>query len=112
MAAKLRSSWVLALNEPCTDGKEGGDMATKRDERLAAMIEEMEVLAKRVRTTIRRVARDSGFAKELERAAASLRKRLAVLMAALEKYIHELRVDLVAARPAKRPTAKRRARAA
>lgn len=83
-------------------------MAKKRGERLAAMIEEMEVLAKRVRTNIRRAARESGFTKEVERAAAALRKRLAVLMAALEKYIHELRLELVSVRPAKRPMARRR----
>jgi len=92
--------------------KEGRDMATKRDERLAAMIEEMEALAKRVRTGIRRAARESGFTKEVERAAAALRKRLAVLMGALEKYIHELRLELAAVRPTKRAMAKRRARAA
>lgn len=87
-------------------------MATKRDERLAGMIEEMEGLAKRVRTGIRRAARESGLTREVERAAAALRKQLAVLMAALEKYLHELRLELVAVRPTKRPMAKRRARAA
>ena len=86
-------------------------MATRQDERLAAMIEEIELLAKQVRTRIRRAARESGFAKDVERAAAVLRKRLAVLMAALEKYLHGLRLELAATRAVRRP-ATRRQRAA
>lgn len=80
-------------------------MKAKRPERLTMMVREVEALAKRLRTDIRRAARETGLTKNLERAAVALRKRVAVLMAQLERYVHELRMELAAA---PRPAIKRR----
>lgn len=84
-------------------------MTTKRSDRLAEMIREIEVIARRLRSDLRRAARETGLTTNLEKAAATLRKRVAALMAQLEKYIHGLRVELASAKVAKRPAARRRA---
>lgn len=69
-------------------------MANKKTDRLAEVIKEIEALAKRLRADLRRAAKDSGLTKNLERAAAALRKQAAALAAQVEKYVHELRVEL------------------
>jgi len=83
-------------------------MTTKRPDRLAEVIKDIEGMAKRLRTELRRAARETGLTRNLERAAAALRKRAAVVAAMVEKYVHELRMELGRAAVTKRPAARRR----
>jgi hypothetical protein len=84
-------------------------MATKRSDRLAEVIREMEALAKRLRADLRRAAREAGLTRNLEKAAAALRKQAAAVAAQVEKYAHEIRMELSKKAPArKRPAARRR----
>jgi hypothetical protein len=83
-------------------------MAAKRHDRLAAVLKELEALAKRLRADLRRAARETGLMKNLERAAAALRKQAALVAALVEKYAHEIRVELAKGAPVKRGAAKRK----
>jgi F0F1-type ATP synthase membrane subunit b/b' len=83
-------------------------MATRRHDRLTTVLKEIEALAKRLRAELRRAARE-GLTKNLERAAAALRKQAVLVAAQVEKYVHELRIELAKGAPAKRPAPKRRA---
>lgn len=87
-------------------------MATKRHDRLAEVIREIEARARRLRADLRRAARETGFTKNLERAAAALRKQAAVVAEQVEKYAHEIRMELAKKGAAKRPASRRKARAA
>ena len=69
-------------------------MATKRGDRLAVVIKDIEAMAKQLRADVRRAARDAGLSKSLEKAAAALRKQAAMAAGLVEKYAHELRMDL------------------
>ena len=69
-------------------------MATKKKDRISALVAEVESLAKRLRTDIRKRAEEAGLAKNLRKAADQLRKRAAAVAAQVEKYLHELRVEL------------------
>ena len=83
-------------------------MATKRRDQLTVVIKEIEAMARRLRTDVRRAAREVGLTKNLEKAAAALRKQVALLVGHLEKYVHELRMELSKAPPAKKRVMKRR----
>ena len=83
-------------------------MATKRGDRLAAVIKEIEALAKRLRTDVRRAAREVGLTKNLEKLAKALRKQAAMAAGQVEKYAHELRMELSKV-PRARKAMKRRA---
>jgi hypothetical protein len=82
-------------------------MATRRHDRLAAVLKEIEALAKRLRAELRRAARE-GLTKNLERAAAALRKQAVLVATQIEKYAHEVRVELAKGAPATRRAAKRK----
>lgn len=77
-------------------------MATKRHDRLAKVFKEIEALAKRLRGDARVAAREAGLNKQIEKAAATLRKRAADATALVEKYARELRMEL-SKKPAKKP---------
>jgi hypothetical protein len=83
-------------------------MTTKRRDRLAEVIKEIEAMAKRLRTELRRAARDAGLTRNLEKAAAALRKQVALVAALVEKYVHQLRMELAKGAVVKRPAARRR----
>jgi len=85
-------------------------MATKKEnDRVGALIREVEGLAKRLRTDIRKRAEAAGFLKNLKMAADKLRKRAAIAAAQVEKYVHQIRKELEAgAKPAKRTKPKKR----
>ena len=83
-------------------------MATKRHDKLAGVIKEVEALAKRLRVDLRIAARDIGLTKRLERAAAAQRKRAAMVAGQVERYAHEARLELAKGAGAKRPGPKRR----
>jgi hypothetical protein len=72
------------------------------------VLEEMEALAKRLRTDLRRAVRKSGLPTNLERAADALRKRAVLLARLIEKYAHEVRMELAPAAPKRRQAARRK----
>jgi hypothetical protein len=82
-------------------------MASKKPDRVAEVIREIEGLAKRLRAELRRAAREAGLTKRLQVTAAALRKRAAFAAAQVERYAHELRMEL-AGKSIKRPAAHRR----
>ncbi len=84
-------------------------MATKKQgDRVGALIADVEALAKRLRTDIRKRAEAAGFLKNLRAAADQLRKRAAAAAAQVEKYVHQIRKELEAsAKPTKAVKRKR-----
>jgi hypothetical protein len=90
-------------------------MATKRHDRLAKVFKEIEGLAKRLRGDVRIAARKAGLTKQIEKAASTLRRRAVDAATLVEKYAHELRMELAKPRNPVRKRARkpaRRARAA
>ena len=85
-------------------------MATKKSDRLAEVIKEVEALAKRLRADLRRAANETGLTKRLERAAAALRKQAASVAAQVEKYAHEVKLEF--SRPLRKAVPKRTAKRA
>ena len=83
-------------------------MSTKRRARLTEVIKEIETLVKRLRAELRSAVRKSGLTKNLQQAAAALRKQAALLAAQVEKYVHELRTELARGMAVKRPASRRR----
>jgi hypothetical protein len=83
-------------------------MTTKRPDRLATLIKEVEALAKRLRADMRRAVRDTGLARNLEQLAKMLRKQAALLAAEVERRAHALRLALLKGTATKRPEARRR----
>lgn len=86
-------------------------MATKKrgQDRIGALVREVEALAKRLRADIRKRAREAGLEKRLRVTADRMRKLAANIAGQVEKYAHEIRKELEpGAKPAKRPTAKKR----
>jgi hypothetical protein len=80
----------------------------KRSDRMAEMIKEVETMARRLRTDVRRAAREVDLAPYVKRAATMLRKQAALVAAEVERRVHALRLEL--AKPAPhRPAAKRKA---
>jgi transcriptional regulator len=87
-----------------------GDTMKKKGRELAAMIAEIEALAKRVRGELRRAARNTALIKTLEQAVAMLRKRAAQIAEMVEQYVHQLRVELAkGTMPGKAPLRRKRA---
>lgn len=80
-------------------------MAARPRDRLATLIKDVEKALRQIRTDIRK--RAQAAPKSLEEAAARLRKGAADIAAQVEKYVHDLRVNLEGKKPA---PAKRRAR--
>lgn len=70
-------------------------MTIERRGRPEKVIAEIEMLARRLRDEVRRAARDTGVAKNLEKLAALLRKQAALVAAQVERYVHELRMELI-----------------
>jgi len=87
-------------------------MAVKKpaqSDRIGTLVRELETVAKRLRTDIRKRAAAAGILKQLESGASQLRKRAAAVAAQVEKYVHELRMDLERApKPAKKTKAARK----
>jgi len=72
-------------------------MAVKKPaqhDRIGALVRELEAVAKRLRTDIRKRAGAAGILKQIESGANQLRKRAAAVAAQVEKYVHELRLEL------------------
>lgn len=88
-------------------------MVTKKpaqSDRIGALVRDLETVAKRLRTDIRKRAAATGILKQLESGAAQLRKRAAAVAAQIEKYVHELRMELERApKPAKKAKGTRKA---
>ena len=84
-------------------------MAKTRGDGIGAMIREVEDLAKRLRTDVRKRVAAVGVPKDLPVVAAKLRKRAAAAAEQVEKYVHQLRVELE--RGAKKPAKPKRKRA-
>lgn len=70
-------------------------MTRRRPDRLREVIGEIEALVKRLRAELRRAARDTAVARNIGEIATRLRKRAAVVAAQVERYLHELRIELV-----------------
>jgi hypothetical protein len=86
-------------------------MATKKQgDRVGALIAEVEALAKRLRTDIRKRAEAAGLLKSIKAAANQLRKRAAVAAAQVEKYVHQIRKDLETAGKSAKPAKRRKAK--
>jgi hypothetical protein len=85
-------------------------MATKKrgEDRIGALVREIEALAKRLRADIRKRAQKAGVEKRLRVTADRMRKLAANVAGQVEKYAHEIRKELEpSAKPAKRRTAKK-----
>ena len=75
-------------------------MATKKHPaQIGALIAEVEALAKRIRTDLRKQA--AALPKDMKAMAARLRKQAAQAAAQVEKYVHELRMELERGAPKK-----------
>jgi hypothetical protein len=90
-------------------------MAAKKamtpSDRVNALVKDVEALAKRLRTDIRKRVRAAGLLKNLQAAADQLRKRAAKAAAQVEKYVHELRRELErGGKPAARVKVRRKPR--
>jgi glutamate-1-semialdehyde aminotransferase len=78
-------------------------------DRVNALIKEVEALAKRLQTDIRKRVQAAGLLKNLQSAANRLRTQAAKAAAQVEKYVHELRKDLErSAKPAPRAKARKK----
>jgi len=87
-------------------------MATKKQgDRVGAMIKEVEALAKRLRTDIRKRAEAAGLLKNLRAMADQLRKQAARAAAQVEKYVHQIRTELEAAGKSAKPAKRKKAKA-
>ena len=81
-------------------------MKTKRKDRIAELIKDVEGIAKRLRIDVRKRAEALGVSKNLQTLADQLRKRAAAVAGQVEKYAHEIRKDLEGKpKPAKRKKA-------
>jgi hypothetical protein len=84
-------------------------MATKkRSDQVSALVADVEALAKRLRAGIRK--QRTALPKDLKATAGRLRKRAAHAAAQVEKYVHEVRVELEGKTKAKRTRNVRRAK--
>ena len=73
-------------------------MANNVRETLSAVIDEIEVIAKRLRADVRKAAVASGLDRRMRTAARQLQKQAARAAAQVERYAHEVRVELEGAR--------------
>jgi hypothetical protein len=80
-------------------------------DRLNALIKDVEALARRLQTDIRKRVQAAALLKNLQSAANRLRKQAAAAAAQVEKYVRELRKDLErSSKPAKRAKPVRKAK--
>jgi len=85
-------------------------MAKTRTDRLGRVIRDIETVVKRLRAELRRTARGTTMTKNLREIALLLRKRAALVAAQVERYVHELRLELLrGAAPARGAARRRRA---
>ncbi len=82
-------------------------MANKKRDRITVLMKDVEALAKRIRADIRKRAQATGVPKNLQKAANQLRKQAAQVAGMVEKYAHELRLELEGGARAKKATKKR-----
>jgi hypothetical protein len=95
--------------------REEGAMPAARKDRLSSLIKDVESAAKRLRNDVRKRANAAQLQRNLQNAAAQLRKRAAAAAGQVEKYVHEVRKELegkagAAAKKAKAPRSTKRTR--
>jgi hypothetical protein len=77
------------------------------EDNIRTMMHEVEGVAKEVRASVRKRAKEAGLTKNLQKAAKQLREGAAKAAAQVEKYAHSLRTELEGkkkpARARKRP---------
>ena len=78
------------------------------EEGIRSMMHELEAVAKSVRATVRRRAKEVGLTRKLDRAAKQLREGAAKAALQVEKYAHSVRVELEANGRPKRTRAGKR----
>ena len=81
-------------------------MAKSQTDGVAAVIQDVEKLAKELRVDLRKRVTATGLPKRLEHAAMRLRKRAIAAAEQVERYVHQLRKDLE--RGMKKPAKPRR----
>ena len=64
------------------------------EDRIRLMMHEVEGVAKEVRASVRKRAKEAGLTKNLQKAAKQLREGAAKAAAQVEKYAHSLRTEL------------------
>jgi hypothetical protein len=87
-------------------------MARKRTDQITRTVAEVEQAAKRLRADIRKQAKKQPVLKALLKAAQRLRGRAAAVAGQMEKYVHQMRMELEAAPPARRAARRGRVRRA
>lgn len=81
-------------------------MATKkRKDEVGKIVADVEALAKRVRAGVRK--QQTALPKDLKVLAGRLQKRAAHAAGQVEKYVHEIRMDLEGKKKAKKSTARK-----
>lgn len=82
--------------------------AKKSPDRAAAVVAEVEKIAKQLRSGLRKQV--AAFPKELDALAGKLRKQAAAAAGHVEDYVHELRVELEkSGKPARKKAAGKKA---
>lgn len=64
------------------------------NDRIRQVVSEVEAIAKRIRTDVRKRVAEAGVVKNLQSAANQLVKQAAAAAALVEKYAHEIRKEL------------------
>lgn len=83
-------------------------MADKAGDRVAAIIREVEKIARRLRADLRRRARAAGLPNTMQAAASELRKQAAKAAGQVEKYVRTLRHELEGSKGTKTAARRRR----
>jgi hypothetical protein len=90
----------------------GGDMPKASNDRVAALMKDIETHAKKLRSDIRKKVAATGLPKRLQAGAKKLRKQVAAAAKQLDEHARRLRKDIQAAtrkKPARRPKRRRAA---
>lgn len=87
-------------------------MAKRRGDQIARIVAEVESVAKRLRADVRKRVKERPLLKTLQKAAERLRERAATAAGQVEKYVHEIRVELEGNQAVKRGGGRRRSRRA
>jgi hypothetical protein len=87
-------------------------MARKQADQITRTVAEVERAAKRLRADIRKQARKRPLLRALLKAAERLRERAIAVVGQMEKYVHQVRLDLEAAPHPRRAVRRVRARRA
>jgi ElaB/YqjD/DUF883 family membrane-anchored ribosome-binding protein len=82
-------------------------MAKKHKDRVANMVAEVERAAKHLRADVRKRVKERPMLRALQKAADRLRERAAAAAGQMEKYVHQLRMELEGAPAAKRAVRRR-----